>query len=128
MARSALEGSSASSGDAAALVVQQGQAGLGGVGAQDHHPRLAAPKLRAVGHGLQGGEFNEAGADDYGWRVGLIGKLGMEAGLSQVSGSTGRECTAPCPSEMGCGESCKVRQGGAGFVIRAALAEWAQWA
>jgi hypothetical protein len=41
-----------------------------------------------------------------------------------VSGGTGRQSPAPCPSEMGCGESWQVRQGAAGFVIRAALAEW----
>jgi len=127
VARSALEGSSASSG-AAALVVQQGQARLGGVGSQDHYPRLAAPQLLAVGHGLQAGEFDEAGADVHGWRVGLIGKLDTGSGLSQVSAGTGMEWRAPCPSEMGCGESCQVRQAAACFVIRAALAEWSQWA
>jgi hypothetical protein len=36
-----------------------------------------------------------------------------------VSGGTGRECPGPCPSEIGCGESCQVRQGAAGFVIGA---------
>ena len=90
------------------------------------HPRLPAPQLLAVGHGLQAGEFDEAGADDHGWRVGLIVKLGTGSGLPQVSAGTRKECPAPCPSEMGCGESCQVRQGAAGFVIRAALAEWAQ--
>jgi hypothetical protein len=34
-----------------------------------------------------------------------------------VSAGTGRECPGPCPSEMGCGESCQVRQGAAGFVV-----------
>ena len=55
------------------------------------HPRLPAPQLLAVGHGLQAGEFDEAGADDHGWRVGLIGKLGTGSGLPQVSTGTGKE-------------------------------------
>jgi hypothetical protein len=34
-----------------------------------------------------------------------------------VSGGTGREWPGPCPTVMGCGESCQVRQSAAGFVV-----------
>jgi len=55
----------------AAVAIQQGQTRLGAVMAQDHHPRLAPPQLLPVGHGLQAGEFDQAGADHHGndvWR------------------------------------------------------------
>jgi hypothetical protein len=45
-----------------------------------------------------------------------------------VSGGTGRECSAPCPSEMGCSASRQVCKGAAGLVIGAAQAEWPPWA
>jgi hypothetical protein len=49
-----------------ALAVEEGQSGLGHILPKDHHPHLTTAEFLAVGHGLQAGEFNEAGADDHG--------------------------------------------------------------
>jgi len=49
----------------AGLMVEQGQARLSGVVPKDHHPRLTAAQLLAVGHRLQAAEFNKAGADHH---------------------------------------------------------------
>ena len=81
-------------------------------GAQDHHPRLAAPKPLAAGHDLQRGEFDEAGADDHGRRVGLIVKLGTGSGLSLVPALAQFSMSVDTLHHAirgGCGESCQVR-------------------
>jgi hypothetical protein len=81
-------------------------------GAQDHHPRLAAPKPLAAGRVLQGGEFDEAGEDDHGWRVGLIVKLGTGSGLSLVSALAQFSMSVDTLHHAirgGCGENCQVR-------------------